>query len=219
MHGREPSRQVPAGREPPHPHLVRRDPQLRRMAPHIPHRPRAIQHRRRKVILRPQPVLQHKRIHPALAQPPSHRRPLLIHHQRPDTPRPASQSRPSADSSSRFVPSPRPSPDTRTAEARRYRPSPSAPGAPSGQRITTRSCPGGSLGCFGVNTGGSEVCASPPTESSAIMAIRRTRRVIVVSIRHRFGCLRPGSSAPACLLPISFQARELVLLAVSLHLL
>ncbi len=40
------------------------------MAPHIPHRARAIQHRRREAVPRPQAILQYERRNSACAQPP-----------------------------------------------------------------------------------------------------------------------------------------------------
>ena len=72
---------MPTRRESPHPHMIRRNPILRRMSPHHPHRPLSILHLHRMVILRPQPILQHKRRHPSSIQPLRNRVPLLLHRQ------------------------------------------------------------------------------------------------------------------------------------------
>ena len=74
-------RQMPARRKSPHPHMIHRNSPLRRMRPHHPNRPLRILQLNRMVILRPQPVLQHKRRHPALIQPPRKLIPLLLRRQ------------------------------------------------------------------------------------------------------------------------------------------
>ena len=74
-------RQMSPSRRSPHPHMIHRNPPLRRMSPHHPNRPLRILQFHRMVILRPQSVLQHKRRHPALIQPPRKREPLLLHRQ------------------------------------------------------------------------------------------------------------------------------------------
>ena len=60
------------------------DPSPRHTPPHAPapsESPAAHRQFHRMVILRPQPVLQHKRRHAALIQPPRNRKPLLLHRQ------------------------------------------------------------------------------------------------------------------------------------------
>jgi hypothetical protein len=74
-------RQMSPRRRSPHPNMIRRHPILRRMRPHHAYRPLRILQFHRIVILRSQPILQHKRCHPPLIQPPRKRKPLLLHRQ------------------------------------------------------------------------------------------------------------------------------------------
>ena len=66
--------------------MVHRHPILRRIRPHRPYRPLSISQFNRIVILRPQPILQHKRRHPMRIQPKRNILPLLDHRQMRITP-------------------------------------------------------------------------------------------------------------------------------------
>ena len=72
-------RQVSPRRRSPHPHMVRRHTPLSSMGTHHPYRTPRITNLYWMVILRPQPILQHKRRHPTLIQPSRKRKPLFLH--------------------------------------------------------------------------------------------------------------------------------------------